>query len=123
MEDVELYQQLLLLKAPWTVVRVALSVEEGRVDVWVGYPKGTRFPCPECQVEYSVYDHQERTWRHLDSCQFQTFVHARVPRVNCRTHGVRQVVVPWAKPRSQFTKLFERLAIDLLRACSVRKAS
>jgi len=73
-------------------------------------------------VKYSVYDHQERVWRHLDSCQFQTFVHARVPRVDCPTHGARQVIVPWDDDGSQFTKLFERLAIDLLRACSIQKA-
>jgi transposase len=71
------------------VERVELSVKEGRIDIWVGYFKGTRFPWPECQVEYSVYDHQERVWCHLDSCQFQTFVHARVPRVDCPTHGAR----------------------------------
>ena len=122
MEDIELYQHLLGLEAPWVVERVELSVKERRVDIWVGYPKGTRFPCPECQVEYSVYDHQERVWRHLDSCQFQTFVHARVPRVDCPTHGARQVIVPWDDDGSQFTKLFERLAIDLLRACSIQKA-
>lgn len=89
----------------------------------MGYAKGTRFPCPEYQAEYSVYYHQERVWSHLDSSQFQTFVHARAPRVDCRAHCARQVVVPWAEPGSQFTKLFERLAIDLLRACSVQKAS
>jgi transposase len=35
-------------------------------------------------------------WRHLDTCQYQTLLHARVPRVGCPTHGVRQVRVPWA---------------------------
>jgi hypothetical protein len=123
MADNALYQHLMELKAPWVVERVEVSVKKGRVDIWVGYPKGTRFPCPECQGECGVYDQQERVWRHLDSCQFQTFVHARVPRVDCSTHGAHQVVVPWAEPGSQFTKLFERLAIDLLRACSIQEAS
>ncbi len=34
MRDVELYQQLLGLVAPWTVSRVELSVEGERVDIW-----------------------------------------------------------------------------------------
>lgn len=89
MEDIELCQHLLGLRAPWTMERVELDVKKERVDIWVGYPKGARSPCLECQMEYSVYDHRERVWRHLDSCQFQTFVHARVPRVNCPAHGVR----------------------------------
>jgi hypothetical protein len=42
-----------------------------------------------------------------------------VPRVNCASHGVRQLRVPWAEAGPQFTALFERLAIDLLRECSV----
>jgi transposase len=57
-------------------------------------------------------------WRHLDTCQYQTFLHARVPRVACPTHGVRQVAVPWAEPRSRFTLLMERLIIDLIQQCS-----
>jgi hypothetical protein len=38
------------------------------------------------------------------------------------THGVKQLRVPWAGPGSQFTALFERLAIDLLRECSTTGA-
>jgi len=57
-------------------------------------------------------------WRHLDTCQYQTFLHARVPRVACPTHGVRQVRVPWAEARSRFTLLMERLVIDLILQCS-----
>jgi len=47
--------------------------------------------------------------------QFTTWIEAEVPRVECATHGVKQLRVPWAEPGSQFTALFERLAIDLLR--------
>src|SRR5262245_1977472 len=54
--------------------------------------------------------------------QFTTWIEADVPRIDCGTHGVKQVRVPWAEPGSQFTVLFERLAIDLLRECSVTGA-
>jgi len=71
-----------------------------------------------------VYDHTpERTWRHLDSCQFMTFLHARPPRVDCKKHGVRQVRLPWAEEKARFTALFERLAIDVLRACDILSAA
>src|SRR5262249_53560158 len=39
--------------------------------------------------------------------------------IECGTHGIKQLRVPWAEPGSQFTALFERLAIDLLRECSI----
>src|SRR5680860_622889 len=124
MRDTELYRHLLGLVTPWEVERVDLSVEDGRVDVWVEHPKRTRFICPDCERELSVYDHsEERAWRHLDSCAFLTFLHAGPPRVECPEHGVRQVRVPWAEPHSRFTLLFERLAIDVLGACDVNAAA
>lgn len=124
MRDVEFYRHLLGVVAPWSVERVELSVAEQRVDVWVGHPNGTRWPCPECGAELATYDHaEERSWRHLDSCQFMTFLHAAPPRVRCGEHGVRQVALPWAEPRSRFTALFERLAIDVLKACDVTGAT
>jgi transposase len=120
MRDVELYRHLLGLESPWAVSRVELSVGEGRVDVWADHPRGTRWACPECQREVSTYDHaEERAWRHLDSCQFLTYLHARPPRVDCPEHGVRQVALPWAGPMARFTHLFERLAVDVLKECDV----
>ena len=127
MRDIELYQQLLGLAEPWTVARVELSVDKHRVDVWVGHPRRVRFGCPEAGCEHRalpVRDHSdEREWRHLDSMQFLTYLHARPPRVACPAHGVRQVRLPWAQPHSRFTLLFERLAIDVLRQCSVEAAA
>jgi transposase len=115
MRDTELYRQLLGLEAPWTVTRVELGVKAQRVDIWAGHGEDERWPCPECGAALALYDHaEERAWRHLDSCQFQTYLHARPPRVQCPTHGVKQVRLPWAEARARFTTLFERLAIDVL---------
>jgi transposase len=94
---------------------VELAVTKGNVGIWVEHEAGARFACPVCSVECAVYDHaEERTWRRLDTMQLQTLLHARIPRVNCSEHGVRQVRVPWAEPKSRFTLLFERLAIDVM---------
>jgi len=124
MRDTELYRHLLGLLEPWTVDRVALNIAERRVDVWAVHPPGIAWPCPECDHTGPVRDHaEERTWRHLDSCHFQTYLHARIPRVACPTHKVRQVRVPWAEPDSRFTRLLERLAIDLLLECDVSGAA
>lgn len=124
MESVELYRQLLGLTAPWTVERVELDMAQQHVEVHVGHAAGQRFACPECGKELSVYDHQaERIWRHLDSCQFLTYLHARPPRVSCPEHGVRQVALPWAQAGSRFTNLFEALAIDVLLAANVKRAA
>jgi transposase len=124
MQDTDLYKHLLGLAEPWTVSRVALDVAGGRVDVWAEHSKKARFRCPDCDRECGLYDHdEERAWRHLDSCQFQTFLHARIPRVRCDEHGVKQARVPWAEPKSRFTMLFERLAIDVLQNMDTKNAA
>lgn len=118
MQDTKLFETILGLQRPWFVDRVALDTERQRVEVWLEHDEA-RWPCPECGHELAGWDHAEmRTWRHLDTCQFQTHVHARVPRVQCPTHGVKQIRVPWAEPRGRFTLLMERLIIDVIRQCS-----
>ena len=54
----------------------------------------------------------------LDTCQFHTHLHARIPQVDCPEHGVVQVRVPWAEARPRFTLLMERLVIDVLTKCA-----
>lgn len=123
MKDTELYRHLLGLVPPWTVARVELNLETQRVDVWAEHEARVRWTCPECSRELGLYDHsEERAWRHLDSCQFATYLHAKPPRVQCPEHGVRQVKLPWAEERSRFTAMFERLAIDVLRETDVAGA-
>jgi transposase len=117
MQDKELYQAILGLDSPWSVSEVELDIDLGEIRIRASHPRGTEFGCPECGRQLPCYDHaEERRWRHLDSCQFKTFLVARVPRVKCPEHGVRNVVVPWAEKSSRFTILFERLAIDILLA-------
>jgi transposase len=120
MQDTELYEKLLGVKNPWRVAKVKLDTAAGQVDVWVEDYPGTKWDCPECKIKASVYDHsEERVWRHLDTCQFGTFIHARMPRVKCSDHGIRQVSVPWAEPGSRFTLLYENRVIDTLKECDV----
>jgi transposase len=122
MRDFELYQAVLGLQAPWAVVNVELDMTRQHVTVTVDAGPGP-YLCPECQETVPGYDRKHRRWRHLDTCQFTTWVQTEVPRVSCSVHGVKQITVPWAEPGSQFTAWFERLAIDLLRECSVKGAA
>ena len=114
-----LYATLLGITEPWGVELVEMKQEAGEVHVTVALPANTRWVCPECHAAAPIHDPQDRTWRHLDTCQFKTLVHARVPRLTCPTHGIRQLRVAWAEPGSRFTALFEALAIDWLRQASV----
>ena len=95
MQDTARYQSRLGLQSPWTVSRVNLDVNAQRVDVWAAHPEDAAGACPHGLTVLPLYDHaEERAWRHLDSGQFPTHLHARIPRVACRAHGVVQVTVP-----------------------------
>lgn len=106
MDDRALYETILGLPRPWYVERVEVrAAEEANVPL----------RCPECAEVVPGYDRApERRRRHLDTCQFATLLAARIPRVRCAAHGVKQVVVPWAEERSRFTALFEAFALRML---------
>ena len=121
MQDRELYEQILGIRSPWYVERVELKLDKGKgaVRIYLEHRQDWLWPCSECGQECPLYDHQpERQWRHLDTCQYQTILHASPPRSACPEHGPRVVKMSWAEPNSRFTALFERLAIDWLKAAS-----
>lgn len=119
MQDRELYRRILGIGAPWYVESVELKSAAGEIQVRLAHHDRAEWPCPECGTPCKLYDHQaERRWRHLDTCQYRTILHAQPPRCECEEHGVRVVQLPWAEPSSRFTALFEALAIEGLKEAS-----
>jgi len=111
----ELFRVALGLAEPWVVSKIEFSSEEHQLDLWLDFPTGSRFACPECgQGDCSVYDSAERTWRHLNFFQHKTLLHARQPRIKCPEHGVKTVAVPWSRPGSGFTLLMEAFILVLV---------
>lgn len=119
MDELSLYEQILAITPPWTVENIKLGENDKTVHVYVDYDRESLLKCPLCDSACSRYDTRERTWRHLDTCQYQTLVHASIPRVNCQQHGALQLDVPWAESKSRFTLLFEAYAIDWLQEASI----
>ena len=112
------YRQLLGLDDAWIVTSVNLDLVGKRVVIRLEHV-GTKLVCPECSKGCSMKDHApERSWRHLDTMQFETILEARVPRSNCANCGVKTIHVPWASKHSRFTVLFEVFAIEVLQAAS-----
>lgn len=114
MQDRDLYARILGLVDPWRVRDVTLDVGGGEVRVTVAPKSDAALTCPECGKACPGYDSRQRSWRHLDTCQFKTILVADVPRVNCSEHGVKQVKLPWAEPGSGFTALMEAVVISWL---------
>lgn len=125
MNELKMHYRLLLgLDANWEVQEVDLSLEDLRVEIVVECT-GREFVCPDCGQASGRHDlAPQRTWRHLDTMQFETVIRARVPRCACAKCGVKTIAVPWADKHSRFTLLFEAFALRVLQACSnVRKAA
>jgi transposase len=121
MRDTTLMQQALGLTPPWTVVRSDFDAATQRLDVEIDFIPGSRFACPNCgAADCPAYDTQRKTWRHLNFFQHQTYLSARVPRVRCEACGIRQVNVPWARPDSGFTLLFEAMVMTMVSAMPVK---
>ena len=119
----KLYYHLLGLQEPWRVSDIKLDIENQIVDIWVEY-NSSSCTCPKCQAICPIYDHvNERSWRHLDSCGFKTYIHAKIPRSKCDKHDILQIKIPWAQEHSRFTLMFQGLAINLLKQCTVSGAA
>ncbi len=111
----ELFRVALGLAEPWVVSKIEFSAEQHQLDMWVDFPAGSRFACPECGRDgCGAYDSSERTWRHLNFFQHKTLLHARQPRIECPDHGIKTVEVPWSRPGSGFTLLMEAFILVLV---------
>jgi len=111
---ITLFTMALGLQAPWQVKDLQFNPEGHRLDILLDFTPGASFPCPVCGQPCKTHDTQERTWRHMDFFQHSAYLTARVPRCKCDQHGVKQVNVPWARPGSGFTLMFEALAMMIM---------
>jgi transposase len=124
MRDIDLFQMALGLVPPWMVTAADFNAEKKRLDIDIDFKTGGRFACPECgKADCPVHDTVKKTWRHLDFFQHQAFLHARVARIDCSNCGGRLVNVPWARPGSGFTLLFEAFAMTLVTSMLVAAAA
>ena len=120
MDTTPLFARALNLAHPWQVSSVRFLPAPDNPDslelhIVLDYEKNSHFPCPTsgCGALCPVHDYAERTWRHLNFFQYKTFIHARLPRIKCRDHGVQTVDVSWARKGSGFTLLFEGWILEL----------
>ena len=121
MRDIDLFEQALGLTGSWRVVECSFDGAECRLELRIDFEKGATFACPECQAPgCKVHDSEQKSWRHLDFFEHEAYLIARVPRARCDEHGVRQVALPWARPGSGFTLLFEALVMALAAQMPVR---
>ena len=122
MKDTMFYEQLLGLKSPWSVKKVDLSMADKRVTVEVALKEGEVWADPTNErARAHIHGWREREWRHLDTCQFETIIKARVPQLKYSDGTVEELAVPWSDRYSRVSVLMEAFVLTLLDACSNTK--
>jgi len=117
-EKYNVFESALEIPEPWYVFHHELAKKESTLHIYIEYQRGAEFSCPNCgKPGCKVHDilDQDRTWRHLDFWQYQTLLHARMPRVRCESCGkIRTVQIDWARPGAGFSLLFDYHVLSLM---------
>ena len=118
MKPEEIFSMAIGLQKPWYIENIEFKDSEKKaglkeLHIYIKHEKNHRF---EVDADtYSVYDHQERTWRHLNFFEHVCYLHCKVPRVKTKDGNTLLVNVPWANPGSSFTLLFEAFSLLLVK--------
>src|SRR6056297_61288 len=120
--NIDLFTQALCIENPWKIDKINFDKDAKQLDIYISHVRGAKFPCKACDDKYGIYDTtKERTWRHINFFQHKAFIHCSIPRVKCEKHGVLQVKVPWSRPRSGFTLLFDAFVMELAACMTVNE--
>jgi transposase len=126
MNSEQLFTIALGLTPPWKVDYIEFKATKkkwSQLHIYLSYPKGSKFKDANGN-DCAIHDTKEKVWRHLDFFQHECYLHAKVPRIRTSDGNVHQVQVPWARPNSGFTLLFEAFAMSLIEhEMPVNKAS
>lgn len=104
------------LTSPWQVDNIEFTASPDgsrELHIQIGFARGSRF-ADQGGESCLVHDTVERRWQHLNFFEHTCYLHCRVPRIRTGSGKVETVAVPWARPGSGFTLLFEALAMALI---------
>ena len=116
MNSPTLFSMALGLQSPWQVNDITFAAEESsqkELHLHIGFARGSRFP-DETGAACPVHDTVDREWQHLNFFEHHCFLHCGVPRIKTTDGKVVTVDVPWSRPGSGFTLLFEAFAMALI---------
>ncbi len=108
MSPEDLYKIVLNIDENWSVSNVQLDNKQEEVIVTLFYNKAKAID-PITSELCPIYDHrEERSWRHLDTMQYRTYINCKVPRVKNSLGKVNTISVPWADKSDRISYLLEK---------------
>ena len=111
-----LFTKLLQLEQGWIVKSVETDLSEQEICIEISCILD-HFLDDETGEICKFYDRAPvRSWRHLDTMQYKTFIKCQLPRIINSNGKVKTVQPNWASGYERHTYLFEHAVIDLLKA-------
>jgi transposase len=118
----EFFEKVLSIRPNWVAAGVHMDEKAKTVHIEILYANDN-YHCPKCGKESKLYDHRIRRLRHLDTCDYQTILEVKVPRIKCAEHGVQQLNVDFAEKHSLYTEVFENKVIEMLKTMTTITAA
>lgn len=115
MRSEEIFAMGLGLPSPWEVTTVEFKEFDGlkELHISIDFKRGSKW-INDAGQSVTAYDTEEKEWRHLNFFEHKCYLHCRVPRIPMSDGKYRMVEVPWARPGSGFTLLFEAYTMKLI---------
>jgi hypothetical protein len=81
MNSTEIFSLALGLQEPWFVENVSFNQEKDKriLDIKISHNKNEIWKNKDGKS--TIYDHVDRTWKHLNFFQHECYIHCNVPRV------------------------------------------
>jgi len=111
MDTQKLFEVALGIDTPWYIKEVIFSEDNKRLDIYIDFNKGAEFS-HEGKDNLKAYDTKNKTWKHLNFFEHDTYLHARVPRVKIEDK-IRLIQTPWEGIYPGFTLLYEAMVVSL----------
>lgn len=101
----ELITNAINVKAPWSVANESVDTGKYPNEVKINVIADARqtYHCPHCEKKRRVRDMVSIVWRHQNFFELPCFIVAQVPVIDCPSHGMVKVDIPWIRPASQLT--------------------
>ena len=79
----KIFEAALSINEPWYIKEVEFDPAKKRLDLYVDFRRGSTFKVdkPGYDGSYKVYDTVDKTWRHLNFFQHESYLHCRTPRI------------------------------------------
>jgi transposase len=107
------------VQTPQAITAVEKDGQSRKITVRIEHAREQSIACPLCGADGKVHDRRIRVLRYLGTCQYETFLEARVPRVKCAEGGVQQIETPFARKHSRFASRFETAVIVRLQGSPI----